>query len=447
MREVLVKSLIDNAKFNRFFKGVLAICTLTVICDGFNINMFGLVIPSLMKDWHLPPVAAGTLATWGMFGMAFGAFFFGPLADAIGKKKAIMIGTLGYVVFTFACGFATGFTIFAVLRCLAGVCLGSVYALCVAFTSEFSPKAIRSRVTVWTTSGMAIGTLFAASIAIVIVVPLGWRWMFYVTGVMIFLLIFQAFLPESIAHLKKAGRKEQIAKTLEKMDPTFKATAEDDYKLAATTGKGSVSSLFTDGYARNTILFWIVMVFSYIFIFGIMMWLPRLMTLKGFSIKFSLFFTLVWNLGFVLGIPLFGYLQDKFGGKRTLQIGWVILAILTASIGFMNSYGVLTVLLFFTGACQHGLSGVSGSYVAQSYPIHFRATGTTWGFGCGRIGGMLGPMIGGYLLAMKLPAAYNLMFYGCIIFVAAIIVSFTKDFFHQKPAVVQPQAQAQLASR
>jgi AAHS family benzoate transporter-like MFS transporter len=446
MREVLVNPLIDNARFNRFFKGVLAICLVTTICDGFSINMFGLVIPSLMKEWHLPPMAAGTLASWGMFGMAFGSLAFGPLADAIGKKKAILIGTLGFVVFTASCGFVNTVSTFAVLRFLAGCCLGSVYPLAVAFTSEYSPKRIRSRVTVWTTSGMAIGTLLAALLGIAVIVPLGWRWMFYVTGVMILLLIAQAFLPESVAFLKKTGQKERIARTLEKMDPSFKATAEDDYKLVATTtGKGNLSNLFKDGYARNTILFWFVMAFSYIFIFGVMMWLPKLMTLKGFSIKFSLFFTLVWNLGFILGIPLFGYAQDKIGGKRTLQIGWVILAILTASIGFMNNYWVLTVLLFLTGACQHGASGVSGSYVAQSYPIHFRASGTTWGFGCGRIGGILGPMIGGYLLSMKLSAGVNLMFYGVVILLGAIVVSFTKDFFHQKPAA-QP-LQAQVASR
>ena len=80
------------------------------------------------------------------------------------------------------------------------------------------------------------------------------------------------------------------------------------------------------------------------------------------------------------------------------------------------------------------------SYIAQSYPFHFRATGTTWGYGCGRIGGTLGPIIGGYLLAMKLPVGYNLMTFGCVIFIAAIIVSFSKDFSRQKVAAELPQA-------
>lgn len=436
LREVLVNPLIDNAKFNRFFKSVLAICLATTICDGFDVNMFSLIIPSLMKDWHLLPVATGALASWGMFGMIFGSLAFGPLADSIGKKRTILIGTTGYVIFTTSCGFVGGFTSFAVLRFLAGFCLAGVYPLSVAFVSEYSPKAIRSRLTVWTTSGMAVGTVIAALIGLAVIVPMGWRYMFYISGLMIFLLIFQTFLPESIAYLKKTGRTEQIVATLKKMNPAFEATPEDEYKLAATaTGKGNLSNLFKDGYARNTIVFWLMMVCGYIFIYGVLMWLPKLMTLKGFSIKSSLFFTLVWNLGFILGIPLFGYLADAIGGKRTLQIGWVILAVLVSSIGFMNNYWLLTALLFLTGACQHGLSGVAGSYIAQSYPLHFRATATTWGYGWGRIGGTMGPIIGGYLVAMKLPVGYNLMFFGGVILVAAIFVSFTKDFFQKKPAI------------
>ena len=123
----------------------------------------------------------------------------------------------------------------------------------------------------------------------------------------------------------------------------------------------------------------------------------------------------------------------------------MVAAILISSIGFQSNFWVLSVLIFLVGACQHGVSGVAGSYIAQSYPIHFRATGTTWGYGCGRIGGTLGPLFGGFLLAMKLPIGYNLMCFGCVIFLAAIIVSFSKDFSRQKPVV--ERLQAQTASR
>ncbi|MBP1626398.1 MAG: pcaK 3 [Holophagaceae bacterium] len=442
MRQVPVSQMIDKAKFNTFFKGVLAICLITTICDGFDINIFGLIIPNLMKDWGLKPQMIGQLGSWGMFGMIFGSLVFGPLADAIGKKLSIIIGTLMYVVFTVSCGFVHSFHAFAICRFIAGFALAGVFPLAVAFTSEYSPKPIRSRLTVWVTSGMAVGTVIAALVGLALINPANpgsWRFMFYISSLMVLLLVAQFSLPESIAYLKKRNKHNEIGKILNKIDPDFQPTADDDYQLEAKgPSKGSLSNLFTNGYAKNTILFWLFMMSSYVFIYGVLMWLPKLMTMKGYSVKGGLFFTMVWNLGFILGIPLFGWMGDKLGGKRTLQIGWVCLAILISIIGFANQYMILTVLLFLTGACQHGVSGAAGAYLAQSYPTSFRATGTTWGYGLGRIGGTAGPLIGGYLLAKGLPVGYNLMFFAIFPLIGAIFASFTTDFFKKPDVALNP---------
>ncbi|WP_005031293.1 MFS transporter [Holophaga foetida] len=409
------------------------------MAHGFT-NIFGLIIPTLMKDWNLQPAQVGLLGSWGMFGMIFGSLAFGPLADSIGKKHSILIGTAIYVIFTTACGFVHSFNAFAICRFIAGFALAGIFPLAVAFTSEYSPKPIRSRLTVWVTSGMAVGTVIAALAGMALIGPYGWRAMFYVSAIMILLLLGQAYLPESIAYLKKKGQNQQIGRILERIDPTFKATEADDYQLEAKdSGKGTVANLFKGGYAKNTVLFWIIMMCSYIFIYGVLMWLPKLMTMKGFSIKGSLFFTMTWNLGFILGIPLFGYLSDKIGGRNTTRFGWVVLAILVSLIGFMNNAIVLTILLFFTGAFQHGVSGAMGSYLAQSYPTSFRATGTTWGYGLGRIGGTAGPIIGGFLVAQKMHVGYNLMCFASLLIIAAILVSFTTDFFKKPEFSAAPQ--------
>nr|WP_320131303.1 MFS transporter [uncultured Holophaga sp.] len=414
----------------------------TTICDGFDVNIFGLIIPSLMKDWQLQPAHVGLLASWGMFGMIFGSLAFGPLADAIGKKRAIMAGTATYVVLTVACGFVHSFTSFAVLRFLAGFALAGVFPLAGVIASEFSPKEIRSRVTVWSTSGMAIGTVIAAIIGIALIGPYGWRSMFYVSALGILLLVAQSFLPESLAFLKRTGRSAQLGRTLQQMDPAFTPQRDDDYVLTKKDpGKGSVANLFKDGFARNTILFWLMFLSSYIFIYGVLIWLPKLMIMKGFSIRGGLFFTMTWNLGFILGIPLFGWLQDRFGGKRTLQVCWVILAVLISILGFVSNPYLLTIVLFLTGACQHGCSGTLGSYVTQSYPASFRGTGATWAYGLGRIGGTIGPMIGGLLVARKLPVGLNMMFFGIFLIIGALLASFTTDFFSKKTAAGQPQAE------
>ena len=436
MRQIRINEMVDKAKFNGFFKRVVAICLITTICDGFDINIFGLIIPSLMKDWNIGPAQTGMLGSWGMFGMIFGSLFFGPLADKIGKKLSIMIGTCIYIVFTFSCGFVSNLSEFAACRFVAGFALAGVFPLAVAYTSEFSPQAIRSRLTVWVTSGMAVGTVIAALVGMVVIAPYGWRPMFLLTGVMVIILVVQYYLPESLAFLKRKGENAKIGVILEKIDPTFKASPEDDYQLdKKDQGKANLASLFGAGFAKNTMLFWLMMMSNYIFIYGVLTWLPKLMTMLGWSISTSLFFTMTWNLGFILGIPLFGWMQDTYGGKRSLQIGLITVAILVSCIGFLPNPYLLTACLFLTGAAQHGLSGVAGSYIAQSYPISFRATGTTWGYGLGRVGGTAGPMIGGLLVAMKLSVGYNLMFFAMFPIFSAIVVSFTTDFFKKNPSV------------
>jgi AAHS family benzoate transporter-like MFS transporter len=431
MRPVLVSEVIANSKFNNFFVYIFVVCWLTVINEGFNINVFGLVIPSLIKEWGLTPAQLGALGSFGMAGMIFGSLVFGPLADKLGKSKALMLATGLYCVFTIGVGFSDGFNEFALFRFIAGIGLAGAFPIVVAFTSEYSPKAIRSRLVVWVTSGMALGTVVAVLISLALLNTYGWRIMFYVTAVPLLLLVAQFFLPESMSFLISKGEKEKIAKTLEAANSEFKAQPDDEYQLAASEkGAISLASLFGPGMAKNTILFWAIFFLNYIFIYGVLTWLTQLMKMQGWSLEWSLGFTMIWNLGFVLGIPLCGWLQDKYGGRIVLTIGLFVLAILTyidSQVGASKDAMTLGIALFLSGAAQHGLNGVCGSYMTQNYPLAFRGLGTGWGYGIGRIGGTIGPMVGGLLLTFGISGPNALMIFAVIPIITAILVFLTTD--------------------
>jgi AAHS family 4-hydroxybenzoate transporter-like MFS transporter len=63
----------------------------------------------------------------------------------------------------------------------------------------------------------------------------------------------------------------------------------------------------------------------------------------------------------------------------------------------------LMALVIVTGLCiiggQVGINALAGTL----YPTYMRSTGTGWAFGVGRVGSILGPVIGGQLLAFGLP--------------------------------------------
>ena len=107
VRKVDVHQTIDEAKFNKFHLNVLFWwCALVIIFDGYDLVIYGVVLPVLMKEWDLTPLQAGSLGSAALFGMMFGALIFGPLSDRIGRKKVIMITVIIFSGVTFLNGFA-----------------------------------------------------------------------------------------------------------------------------------------------------------------------------------------------------------------------------------------------------------------------------------------------------------------------------------------------------
>jgi AAHS family benzoate transporter-like MFS transporter len=265
-------------------------------------------------------------------------------------------------------------------------------------------------------------------VGLALLAEFGWRVMFYVAAIPLLIIVWQCFLPESLAYYLKTGQRDKIAQVLVAANPGFTPMVGDDYKFHCQhSGTDSPMALFKAGEAKNTILLWIMMIANYVFTFGIVVWLPKLMTLQGWSLNFSLWFTLIWNAGFVVGIPLSGWSQDKYGGRKTLLVTTLIIAVLTSFLGVIHNTMLLSVMVFITGAGQHALMGVSGSYIAQNYSLTIRATGTTWGYGVGRIGGIIGPMVGGMLLMNQVSVPMNFIAFACILLISTVAVIFTTD--------------------
>jgi hypothetical protein len=91
MKTLDVNEVIEQARFGRFHWMVMSLCALLLIFDGYDLFIYGVVLPVLMDEWNLTPVQAGALGSYALFGMMFGAFVFGPLADKIGRKKGVTI--------------------------------------------------------------------------------------------------------------------------------------------------------------------------------------------------------------------------------------------------------------------------------------------------------------------------------------------------------------------
>ena len=421
-----VNHIIDHAKFRPFHFNVLVWCLLIILFDGYDLAINGVVLPLLMAEWGLTAMQAGMLASTALAGMMFGAMIFGSLADKIGRKKVIMICIVLFSGLTFAGGFASNPTEFAILRFLAGLGIGGVMPNLVALTSEYAPIRMRSTLVTGMFSGYAVGGVMAALLGSWFTPDFGWQIMFFIAGIPLFLLpVIWKFLPESLTFIVQQDRQAEARKIVSRLEPTItvKETTTFELDKVDVPESASVMSLFRRGRAMNTVLFWIAFFTCLLTMYALSSWLPKLMMAAGYSMDNSLMFMMVMNIGAVIGIIGGGILADRFHLKPVLMCLGIIGAVVMSLMGFQSNEFLLYILVFLAGAASIGSQMLLYSYVAQFYPLAVRSTGIGWSSAIGRMGAIIGPILIGGLLGMNLPAHFNFMAVGLPVLITAIAVS------------------------
>lgn len=426
MRTVDVNKLIDDARFNAFHWNLLFWCALIIIFDGYDLVIYGVVLPRLMEQWALTPIQAGALGSYALFGMMFGALIFGPLSDRYGRKKMIAICVVLFSGMTFINGFARTPTEFGLCRFIAGLGIGGVMPNAVALMTEYAPKKMRSTLVAIMFSGYSVGGMMSAGLGMWLIPAFGWPSVFYVAVIPLVLLpIIMRALPESPGFLVKEGRKADVGAMLAKIAPGFTPRADDDYQVA-TGAKGKsvpLAQLFQNRRAFSTGMFWIAFFCALLMVYAIASWLPKLMVQAGYGFGSSLMFLLVLNLGAIFGAIGGGYIADRLHLKRVIVVMFLCAAVSISLLGYKNELQVLYFLLMVAGATTIGTQILLYAYVAQFYLLVIRSTGIGWASGVGRTGAIVGPMLGGTLLALNLPLEQNFMAFAIPGLVAAAAVS------------------------
>ena len=425
MRKIDVHQIIDNARFTNFHKMVMGLCALLLIFDGYDLFIYGVVLPVLMKEWGLTPLQAGALGSYALFGMMFGALCFGTLADKIGRKKGIAICFVLFSGSTVLNGFASDPTEFGILRFIAGLGCGGLMPNAVALMNEYAPKKIRSTLVAVMFSGYAVGGMLSAGIGIYMLPAFGWQAMFFAAAVPLLLLpVIMLFLPESVGFLVRQGRNEQARALLKRVDPSCELQAGDVLELADVKGKGvAVLELFREGRALRTLSIWVAFFCCLLMVYALSSWLPKLMANAGYSLGSSLTFLVALNCGSVVGAIFGGWLGDRMNLPRVLAVFFTIAAVSITLLGFKSPTVVLYSLIAIAGATTIGSQILLYACAAQFYGMTIRSTGLGWASGIGRNGAIVGPLLGGALLGMGLPLQYNCMAFALPGTIAAVAMT------------------------
>ncbi|WP_313338094.1 MFS transporter [Stutzerimonas nitrititolerans] len=425
MRKIDVHPIIDNARFSGFHWLVMCLCALLLIFDGYDLFIYGVVLPVIMQEWGLTPLQAGALGSYALFGMMFGALIFGTLADRIGRKKGIAICFVLFSGATVLNGFASTPTEFGIFRFLAGLGCGGLMPNVVALMNEYAPKKLRSTLVAIMFSGYSLGGMFSAGLGIYMLPRFGWEAMFFAAAVPLLLLpVILWKLPESVGFLVRQGRTEQARKLLNRIDPSLALSAGDELVMTEVKGKSaSVLELFRDGRGVRTLSIWIAFFCCLLMVYALGSWLPKLMANAGYSLGSSLSFLVALNLGGMFGAILGGWLGDRFNLAKVVVAFFAVSVVSISLLGFKTPMPVLYTLITIAGATVIGTQILLYASAAQFYGLSIRSTGLGWASGIGRNGAIVGPLLGGALLGINLPLQLNFIAFAIPGVIAALAMT------------------------
>ncbi|HVV20932.1 MAG TPA: MFS transporter [Pseudonocardiaceae bacterium] len=394
-----------SAPFGRFHLMLVVSIMLATIFDGYDTLNPSYVIHFTVRPWHLSHAATGLMVASGLVGFLVGALAHGPIADQIGRRPVLLGALFGTGVLSALTAFAaTGFSSFLLLRFLTGIFLGVIMPLGTAYINEFTPARSANRVVVAAISGYPLGGVLASLVGIYLTPGHGWQILYWIGAAPFVLgLILLPLLPESVQFQVLRGRDADVARTL----TTIRGDRAERYRAArflrprgrATTGE-ILRTVLGPRLRRTSIALWVCAFMILFCIYGLSGWLPSVMETRGNSFAASFVFLTILQVAGIAGGIVAAVVSDRRGGR--LAPGLVALMVVAAvGIIVVGVSGNATAQLVFTGFAGFGIIGgqaVLDTLSAQTYPAHLRSTGTGMMFGVGRVGGILGPYLIGWLL-------------------------------------------------
>jgi AAHS family benzoate transporter-like MFS transporter len=390
---------------------VVGLATLGLIFDGYDLVVYGAVVPLFLADpgqiGQVTPAVAGALGSYALFGVLVGALLAGTVADIVGRRKVMLTA---YAWFSIGMGVTALMNTvggFGLMRFVTGIGVGALVATTGALVAEYAPAGKKNLANAITYSGVPIGSLMAALLAILLLAQIGWRGMFWIGALPVVTLLPLAFfmMPESPSWLASRGRLEEARRISERTGVPIVTAAAAGPATTAEPGRrerAGFAGLFGREYWFPTAVLGLMSATGLILVYVLNTWLPELMGRAGYSTKGSLSFLLVLNGGAVVAALLASRLADRFGPKLVVAASFLVGAVALALLTVDAPLAFLLLFIAVVGAGTSGTQILIYGFVANYYRANVRGAGVAWCAGFGRLGGVAGPLVGGLLVAAGL---------------------------------------------
>ncbi len=351
--------------------------------DGMDVLIISYAAPAIAKAWSISPANLGVVFSSGLVGMTIGAIFLAPFADRMGRKPTMLIAGFLMASCIYLTSMAADINMLMIFRFISGLGIGAMMATTAALTAENSPASTRNFWVSTVVAGYPVGAVLSGLVAATVIKTNGWGHLFELAGyaTVLSLPLVGLFIQESFT---PANQNEP---------------------------KPKVQVLVQEPYRLSTFQLWTALFLAFATLYFMLNWIPKLATNAGMSLSAAIYAGTVFNLGAIVGIPIQGYCSSRFGLKKTIGIILLFTAVTMLSFGFFVHTSLALVLFFLMGFGVQG--GFVGLYAvaASMYPTYIRTTGVGWAIGAGRIGGIIGPIVGGLLVAWGLDMTQSFWFF------------------------------------
>ncbi len=425
--EVQVSHFLDEHGLGSFQIKLIVWSVLLAMIDGYDIGAIAFAAPHLIAEWHIPPKALGLVLSASNIGVLFGSQIFGWIGDRYGRKTALIASNLLFGIFTFIAAWSTDLTQLSWLRFIAGLGIGGVIPNLVAINAESAPRNLRATMAIIAVGLVPLGGALAGFVGAALVPKYGWQILFEIGGIVPVVLALAAIfgLPESIKFMTlHESQRPKMEALLAAIRPDFEVPPNARFVIEDEQQSPSSNPiyLFGSGLAAITPLTWLMFALNLMGYFFLISWTPTLMGAAHVAPATAALAGAALQVGGTVGaLTLCWWLQrHRF---FAIAILFVIAVPVVASIGYagLSSTTALLIATFFAGAVVLGIQSGINVAGAMIYPTMLRANGSGWLLGIGRLGAIVGPLLGALFVGLPVEQLYV---WSALPFAAGAVVTF-----------------------
>jgi AAHS family cis,cis-muconate transporter-like MFS transporter len=341
--------------------------------------------------------------------MAIGGIFGGWFADRFGRVRTIVWTIAIFSIGTFALAFTQTYWQFAAVRFISALGLGAEYVVCNTLMAEYVPTKKRTTLLGTLQAGWSVGYLIATLLAGSILPQYGWRPMFMIALLPVFIAIYmRRAIPEP------AGWQEAA-------------------KVGSQRRKIEWKIIFTDPKSTKLFLLWtLTAIFLQFGYYGVGSWLPTyLVSELGYNFKNMSSYLVGTYTAMIIGKIITGWLADRVGRKVMYIVGGLATALFLPFLIMYHTTGNIIFLLTIFGFLYGMPYAVNATYMTESFPTNIRGTAVGGAYNIGRVGAAGAPILIG-IIAQSKSIGFGLALLGVSYALAGITPAlFIKEKMHE----------------